>query len=121
MKRALLRRAAETSPAAFRNQLRFTPADPTPMGARLEPWQTADFAALDPAWMKLAGGEVDGGFRRAWIERPRGHSKTSDMAAQIAWILLYGRRRLRGLAAAADRDQAGLIHDFTTRCRCCRV
>lgn len=48
--------------------------------------------------------------RRAYIERPRGHSKTTDISVQILWILLAGRRRLSGLAAAADRDQARLIH-----------
>ncbi len=47
---------------------------------------------------------------RAWLERPRGHSKTTDTAVQIAWILQYAKHSVQGLAAAADRDQAGLIH-----------
>jgi hypothetical protein len=33
------------------------------------------------------------------------------MAAQLTWILRFARRPVRGLAAAADRDQAGLIRD----------
>ncbi|MBX3436075.1 MAG: terminase [Planctomycetaceae bacterium] len=57
---------------------------------------------------------ADGGpkkvIRRAYIERPRGHSKTSDTALQIAWILLAAKRSVSGIAAAADRDQASLIH-----------
>lgn len=84
-----------------------------PLGERLEAWQERDFAALDPAWSELAGlvdrGSIGTEIRRAWIERPRGHAKTSDMAAQLLWILEYGRLPVRGLAAAADRDQAGLI------------
>jgi hypothetical protein len=104
----------------------------------MQPWQHRDFAALDAAWMSLAGiaqntpdekGDIlhfrtkrrtqmePSGenaecplFRRAYIERPRGHSKTSDTAMQIAWILLAAKRSLSGIAAAADRDQANLIH-----------
>lgn len=81
----------------------------------MQPWQAADFCALDPAWRKLAGHDVKAQVQRAWIERPRGHGKTSDMAAQIAWILLFAKRRVEGLAAAADRDQATLIHNAVER------
>ncbi len=103
----------------------------------MEAWQREDFAALDQAWEALAGQvksqkakvksedflrgadeqresrEVVGGesraYRRVWIERPRGHAKTSDMAVQLLWILLFGRVRVRGLVAAADREQASLV------------
>ena len=87
----------------------------------LEDWQRCDFEATDGAWSELAGrarglgpreegigGEVPV-YRRVWIERPRGHAKTSDMAVQLLWILLFSKRRVRGLVAAADREQAGLI------------
>ncbi|MBX3450393.1 MAG: terminase [Planctomycetaceae bacterium] len=47
--------------------------------------------------------------RRAWIERPRGHSKTTDMAVQLTWVLKHARSRVQGLAAAADREQGALI------------
>ncbi len=84
----------------------------------MQPWQARDFAALDLAWQSLAGrGTTDAALplrpdlcRRAYIERPRGHSKTSDMAMQIAWILLAAKEPVTGLAAAADRDQANLIY-----------
>jgi len=49
--------------------------------------------------------------RRAYIERARGHSKTFDMAIQIAWILLAAKDPVRGMVAAADRDQARLIRE----------
>ena len=84
----------------------------------MQPWQERDFAALDLAWCSLAKRSAAGSsdlsagqsYRRAYIERPRGHSKTSDMAMQIAWILLAAKEPVTGLAAAADRDQANLIY-----------
>jgi len=81
----------------------------------MQPWQQADFQALDPAWRHLAGFPVQPTFRRAYVERPRGHAKTSDMAMQIAWILQHAQRRIEGMAAAADREQAGLIRDAVFR------
>jgi len=90
------------------------------LGHVLEDWQEQDFAALDPGWLRLAGQSVSGqsaagGFQRAYLERPRGHSKTTDMAVQLAWILQNSSRRVEGLAAAADRDQAGLLRDAMER------
>ncbi len=79
------------------------------------PWQEDDFAALDPAWQSLAGQNIDAPIRRAYIERPRGHSKTSDMAIQILWVLLYASTSVSGIAAAADRDQAALIWEAAQR------
>ncbi len=76
----------------------------------IQPWQESDFAALDPAWLAFSGREPRAAIRRAYLERPRGHSKTTDMAAQVAWILQYARQPMHGIAAAADRDQAGLLH-----------
>jgi hypothetical protein len=69
-----------------------------------------DFAALDPAWLLLAGRSESGGIRRVYLERPRGHSKTTDMAVQVAWILQYATQAVRGLAAATDREQGQLLH-----------
>jgi hypothetical protein len=80
-------------------------------------FQTRDFAALEGAWTQLVrGGESSSVVRRhAYLERPRGHSKTTDTAVQLAWALIASRRPLRGLAAAADLDQAALIHDALRR------
>ena len=112
----IVRHAAAASPAVFRGHLRIAAERPTPLREVLQPWQARDFAALDAAWLALATGEKpaekDMGpvRRRAWIERPRGHSKTADMATALAWILVFARRPLAGVAAARDREQARLLH-----------
>lgn len=83
----------------------------------LAEWQRRDFEVLDESWRSLAGvgTEGGGGYWRAYLERPRGHSKTSDIAAGIAWILEFGRGRLEGVAAAADREQGDLIRESVLR------
>src|SRR5262249_47244354 len=64
------------------------------------------------AWQKLAGFPIEGNpIRRAWQERPRGHSKTSDLAVMAAWALAFSPRPIKGIAAAASKDQAALIRD----------
>ncbi|RLS59401.1 MAG: terminase [Planctomycetota bacterium] len=99
------------SPSRFRDRLLLSSSPSRLLRDEIQPWQSADFEALDPAWCRLAGMPCDDEIphRRAYIERPRGHSKTSDMAAQIAWILLAARTAIVGVAAAADREQAALL------------
>lgn len=138
LQRALRQRGADAHPQIFRSLVRVSANEPTEFHGIIQPWQTRDFAALDPAWLALSGryhnpgltSEMPGfhapppeqvrearredvpGFpivRRAFLERPRGHSKTTDTAVQVAWILQYARASVTGLAAAADRDQAGLL------------
>ncbi|MDZ4685730.1 MAG: terminase large subunit, partial [Planctomycetaceae bacterium] len=73
---------------------------------------------MDAAWLALAGrdevtrtlGASGSLLRRAYIERPRGHSKTTDTAVQLAWILQAATSKVTGVAAAADQDQAAIIH-----------
>lgn len=80
---------------------------------RPDPWQEADFQALDPAW-QYAAGTLTGSpptIRRAWQERPRGHSKTADLAIMVTWALAFAPRPIRGIVAAGDRDQAALLRD----------
>lgn len=128
-------------PSLFRDSVRLTKDGPA-LISMLQSWQTIDFRAIDDAWAELAGrlplsenhldstnlpDEFAGDFsasqrivptqriRRAYIERPRGHSKTSDTAVQIAWILIAARQAVTGLAAAADREQANLIHRAVQR------
>ncbi len=91
------------------------PGSDATFGEIIQPWQENDFALLDPAWQKLAGLDVETNICRAWIERPRGHAKTSDMAIEIAWILRFANRPLNGIVAAADQDQAALIRDAFER------
>jgi len=81
-------------------------------------WQEADFKAMDSGWRRALGYDEPDGFLRAYLERPRGHSKTTDIAIQASWALiastreLYGRtRQLYGVVAAGDRDQARLVRD----------
>jgi hypothetical protein len=75
-------------------------------------WQRSDFEALDPSWQRLAGRSPLPAttFRRAYIERPRGHSKTTDTAVQLAWVLFASAHPVNGLVAAADFEQARLVH-----------
>lgn len=115
LKRTLRLRAAKRSPEAFRKNLVISQNIETHFGELLEDWQREDFAALDSMWSRLAGATNKARYQRAFIERPRGHSKTTDMASQIAWILQNSKRRLNGMAAAADREQASLIRDSVER------
>ena len=107
-------RASATDPRAFRSVLKLGVGKPV-LGEAVLPWQRADFEALDPAWRRVAGlpdleaNSAVPSVRRAWLERPRGHSKTADVAVQLAWALRFARRPVRGVVAAADKDQAGLV------------
>jgi phage terminase large subunit-like protein len=83
---------------------------PARLGSKLDPWQRDDFQALDPGWKRVAGQGGDGPAR-AWLERPRGHSKTLDLAVMATWTLFASRKMLRGYGAAADLDQAKLLRD----------
>lgn len=82
------------------------------LGPRLDPFQREDFAALAPAIHLVTG---KGGKptskpkQRAWLERPRGHSKTNDQAAITLYALLASHRPLSIVAAAGDKDQAKLL------------
>ncbi len=77
-------------------------------------WQKADWQAMQPAWTSLVN-ETETTIRRAYIERPRGHSKTTDITIAAAWPLITSTKPIRGIAAAADQDQAGLIIDALQR------
>jgi hypothetical protein len=104
-----LLKAMAASPKTFRENILIEhPSGPRRFGEIVEPWQINDFAALDKAWMCAAGklteslGEKI--CRRAYVERSRGHSKTADLAMQVAWTLAFSPRRLDGIAAATDRS-----------------
>jgi hypothetical protein len=103
------------SPSAFRQLLCLDRQADQFCCEVLQPWQQRDLEALDATWSRLAEPAPsqpeaqNPSYCRAYIERPRGHSKTTDMAVQLAWILQYAKRPVSGLAAAADQDQARLI------------
>jgi hypothetical protein len=101
---------ALADPVAFRRAL-LIDADGAAVPFRPDAWQEADFRAMDPAW-QFSAGRWSGApptVRRAWQERPRGHSKTSDLAVMVTWALLVAGRPIRGIVAAGDRDQAALL------------
>jgi hypothetical protein len=105
-------REMATDPAVFRKHVMIdTDKGPRAAAELHDDWQVADFTALDPAWKRVSGVATDSNMVRAWLERPRGHSKTSDTALMILWVVAFALRRLRGVAAAADLDQARLIRD----------
>jgi phage terminase large subunit-like protein len=93
------------SPAAFRRSLRLDTGAPFVA----DNWQEADFRAMDFGWLRVVGKPAVGGFSRAWIERPKSASKTADVAVAVAWALLFSAKRIEGIVAAGDADQAAMI------------
>lgn len=106
-----------SSPAKFRQfVLVETSTGPRLLEDALDDWQRADFVELDQAWMKVAAIKSGSTTKnRCYLERPRGHSKTSDLAVMVAWALAAARKPIAGVAAAADRDQGRLLRDAVAR------
>lgn len=103
-------RTYSTNPAAFRDDLYVDVSGSVKrFGDVMDPWQRIDFCAIDPAMMR-ANGQLDNpdAVMRAYLERPRGHSKTTDLAALCLWFLLFSKRLVRGYFFAGDKDQADL-------------
>ena len=105
-------------PSAFRRDL-IVDVDgrPARFGDVLDDWQRADFEALDPAWLQAIdrGEAPDGAPTRAYLERPRGHSKSTDLAVMATWALTFAPRQIMGAAAAGDREQAKLLRNAIDR------
>jgi hypothetical protein len=103
-----------SNPAAFRRYLYVEVSGTVKrLGQIVEDWQAADFAAIDPG-LKLSAGLLENSdsiLKRVYLERARGHSKTTDLAIVCCWLLAFANRPLRGYAYAADKDQAGLLKD----------
>src|SRR5262245_12649611 len=100
------------NPAIFRNGLRIaTGRGVVNFGEVLQEFQQADFTALDPGWQRCMGRATQGGYSRAWLERCRGGSKTSDLAVMVVYQLAFAQQEVRGLCAAVDAEQAGLIRN----------
>ncbi len=90
---------------------------------KMEPWQEEDFKALDSGqYRRVTGflipnavyGErmgVLGGLRHAYLERPRGHSKTGDIGTEAVTELVLGPPCQRLYCCAADEDQAKLLFE----------
>ena len=101
------------SPSRFRSHLLIDigKGRRVPLGAVSEPYQAQDFAALDSGWRASIAGEGTPQYLRAYLERPRGHSKTTDIAAMASWALLAAKRKVRGVCAAGARKQAKFLRD----------
>jgi len=69
----------------------------------------SDPAAFRAALKRAAGRSAKPAKMRAYLERPRGHSKTTDLAVTAVWALAFSTRPLRGYCYAADQDQAALL------------
>lgn len=100
-------------PAAFRKGLTIeVDGSAKKFGKVMDPWQQEDFEALDPGLLLCVGRSKKARAKlRAYLERPRGHSKTTDIAVTVVWLLVFAARPLKGYSYAADRDQASLLRD----------
>lgn len=96
--RSSQRRGGIESRAAVRDAVLLE--DGRRLGDAMDPWQREDFAALD-----------DPRYHHAFIERPRGHSKTGDVGTEAVVELLAGAPGQRLYAFAADEDQARILLD----------
>lgn len=109
--------AIAESPAAFRNALLI----PSAMGGVVRladvmtPHQRRDFEATDGGFERAMGRATEAGHSRAWIERCRGGSKTSDLAAMLIYPLAFARHEIRAICCAADADQGRLIRHAARR------
>lgn len=105
----------QADPRAYRDSLLIDTDDgPARLNSVLDDWQKRDFEAIDPALRRVVGHDVEA-VQRAYLERGRGHSKTTDIAVSASWMLFSSRRKLSGVCCAADKDQAALIRDAIDR------
>lgn len=100
-------------PAAFRSILRIEAgSEVVSFEDFMDDWQRADFAAVDPGWLRCVGRtKTPDAKMRVYLERGRGHSKTFDIAVMICHALIFAPRMVRGFAFAADKDQSKLLRD----------
>lgn len=100
-----------SDPAAFRDEVLIDTDDgPKPYGKVLDPFQREDFVPLDLALRRVVGQDVESN-QRIYLERPRGHSKTTDIAFCGVFSLFGNRRKAAGAVCAGDSDQATLTLD----------
>jgi hypothetical protein len=110
--------AMKSNPAAFRAELLIDRSgDAVRLADCMADFQREDFEALNAGWLRAMGvkGGDGTGYSRAWLERCRGSSKTSDIAVMVAYALAFAPRAIVGIAAAADADQAALIRSAIER------
>lgn len=109
-----------SSPAEFRKVLLIDRADGgvATLDACSDPWQREDDAACDNGLCIAAGVPTDPSkpsFSRAYLERARGHAKSSSLAAMMAWLLYASPRQIEAIGAAADQEQGGVLRNAVAR------
>ncbi len=72
-------------------------------------WQKADALAIDPALQRAIGRSDKPARSRVWLERPRGHDKTSSIGQLCVYALAFATRPVKAYAYASDRDQSKLL------------
>jgi len=102
-----------SDPSEFRRHIKIEGSgELVPLVDVIDDWQDKDFQAADAGWLRAIGAPVpDDTISRFYFQRPRGHSKSSDIAIMATWAIAFSSRQIRGAAFAADRDQAKLILD----------
>lgn len=109
-----------SSPAEYRKLLLIDRADGSvaTLDACSDPWQREDDAALDNGLCRAAGIATDPArptYSRAYLERARGHAKSSTLAAAMSWLLYASPRRIEAIGAAADQEQGGILRNAVAR------
>jgi phage terminase large subunit-like protein len=112
---AELEKALKSDPAVFRQYL-VIDADGTlrKLSKALDDWQAEDFHAVDPSLCRVVNPgnkQFENAISRHWWERPRGHSKTTDIAVAVIWLLFASQRKIKGVVGSGDKDQAKLVRD----------
>src|SRR3990167_9069951 len=74
------------------------------LGKNIAAFQKHVFAAKDECYKWLAGRAARPTIRRFWDQRARGHSKTSDEAASLTWLLLSATKPVEGICVADSRS-----------------
>jgi len=84
--------------------------EPVPWHQIIEPWQTDLVKPLIPAIEQMAGLRSDyTGPRKFWLGLSKGHDKTGLVARICNWACGFSKHRIKAIAAAGDKEQAGLI------------
>jgi len=113
-------RAIQSSLDSYLKALRIeTDGLPRPFASVADDWQVDEVRAIAPAIESLVlDSPPEPKQKRAWWVRPRGHSKTADVAMLLARVLAFSKRRRRAIWIAADREQGceGLL-SIQTLCR----
>lgn len=94
----------------FKNLIVSGPKGERKLGEIWADVQKKDFQALAPALMYCGGlTNKKPKYQRFWIQRSRGYSKTSDIAAAMLWLLMFSKKPQQAYCVAEDKEQASLV------------